>query len=305
MSKNKTIKLVVILGPTASGKSKLAIKLAKEFKGEIISVDSRQIYKGLEIGSGAVTKKERQNIPHHLIGFLNPQKTYSAEQFRKKAIAIIKRIDKDNKVPFLVGGTGFWLETVTNNLQFPKAKPNQRLRKKLSEKSNRELFKMLKKLNPQRAKLIDKNNPRRLIRAIEIALTNPHNFANQLNKEPDRFQCLFLGVKKSQEKLKTDIARRFNGWLRKGFLKEVQKLIESRISKQRFKELGLHYWFGYLYLNKKISYPEFVIKSISSIWKYAKRQMTWFKKYPQNSPVHWVENYKEAKQHVQRFLRAE
>jgi tRNA dimethylallyltransferase len=294
---NKEIRLVIILGPTASGKSGLAVKLAKKFNGEIVSADSRQIYKGLEIGSGAVTKKQKQNVPHYFLSFKNPKFSFSAEEFKKLAQKRIKKTVKKDKIPFLVGGTGFYIDAVAKNLIFPKTRQDKKLRQELQKKTVAVLFSILKKLDPQRIKIIDKNNPRRLIRAIEIA--------KQLGKVPKLksgkqiFNCLYLGIKKDSQKLKKDIEKRFYQWLKSGFLKEVEKLIKSKLPEKRFKEIGLHYWFAYLYLSGFITKKEFEQNSLNSNKQYAKKQMTWFKK---NKQIHWISNQKQAEKQIKNFL---
>jgi tRNA dimethylallyltransferase len=168
---NKTQKLIVILGPTASGKTGMSIKLAKKFNGEIVSADSRQVYKGLDIGSGKVTKKEMQGVPHHLLDVANPKNRFSASQYQKLANKAVVKIQNKNKLPFLVGGTGFYIQSIVDNIVLPEVKPNWALRAKLEKKSNEELFLMLEKLDPVRAQNIDKQNPRRLLRALEIVIT--------------------------------------------------------------------------------------------------------------------------------------
>ena len=162
-------KLIVVLGPTASGKTDLSIKLAKKLGGEIVSADSRQIYKGMDIGTGKVTKKEMRGIPHHLLDVASPRARFSAAHYQKMALKAIGKTYKRGKIPFLVGGTGFYIQAVTEGLVLPEVKPDWKLRKKLEKKSNKELFLMLLKLDKKRAKAIDRDNPRRLIRAIEIA----------------------------------------------------------------------------------------------------------------------------------------
>ncbi len=164
-------KLIVILGPTASGKSDLVVKLAKKFGGEIISADSRQVYKGLNIGSGKITKKEMQGVPHYLLDVANPKRRFTVAQYQKLAFKKIKEIQRRGNIPFLVGGTGFYIQSIVDRIVIPEVKPNWKLRKNLAQKTTDELFLMLKKLDSDRAKNIDAKNPRRLIRAIEIALS--------------------------------------------------------------------------------------------------------------------------------------
>ena len=151
-------KLIVILGPTSSGKSALGIALAKKFKGEIISADSRQVYKGMDLGTGKVTKKEQRLVPHHLLNIANPKRKFTVSQFKTLADKAIKQIQRKNKLPFLVGGSAFYIYAVIDDLTIPEVKPNVKLRKELEKKTTKELFSMLNKLDPHRAKLIDKNN---------------------------------------------------------------------------------------------------------------------------------------------------
>src|SRR3989338_8024568 len=162
-------KIIVILGPTASGKSALGVKLAKKINGEIISADSRQVYKGLDIGSGKITKKEMRGVPHHCIDIVSPKKIFTVVDFKKCADKAIEKNFAKNKTPIIVGGTGLYIQAIVDNIVLPEVKPNWKLRKELEKKTTEEMFKMLKKLDPERAKNIDAKNPRRLIRAIEIA----------------------------------------------------------------------------------------------------------------------------------------
>ena len=162
-------KIVVILGQTATGKSEIAIKLAKKFGGEIISADSRQIYKGLNIGSGKVTKKEMSDVPHHILSIVSPKKTFSVAEWQEKTKKIIVEIDSRGKLPIICGGTGFYIQSIVENVALPEVPPNKKLREKLENKTAGELVKILKKLDQKILKTIDTKNPVRLIRAIEIA----------------------------------------------------------------------------------------------------------------------------------------
>ncbi|HDO23680.1 MAG TPA: tRNA (adenosine(37)-N6)-dimethylallyltransferase MiaA, partial [bacterium] len=167
-------KVIVILGPTASGKSEMAVKLAKKFNGEIISADSRQVYRGMDIGTGKITQKEMRGIPHHLLDVASPKKVFTVIDFKKRAEKAIKDIIKRGKISIICGGTGFYIQAITGGISIPEVKPNWKLRKQLEKKNAEQLFKMLKKLDPKRSKTIDAKNPRRLIRAIELAQSLGH-----------------------------------------------------------------------------------------------------------------------------------
>jgi tRNA dimethylallyltransferase len=290
-------KIIVIVGPTASGKTSLSIKLAKKFNGEIISADSRQVYKGMNLGTGKVTKEEMQGIKHYLIDIISPKKTLTVVQYVKKAKAAIKKIISKNKIPIIVGGTGFYVDALVFDYKFPEVSPNLKLRKVLEKKSTQELFKMLKKIDPQRAKNIDPNNKVRLIRAIEIA--------QKLGKVPElkkelKYNPLFIGIKISKEKLKEKIKKRLIKRLKQGMIKEVEKLKKQGLSWRKLENFGLEYRYIAYYLQNKISYNQMLNQLEKAILNYAKRQMTWFKK---NKNINWILNYNEAQKLVKEFLK--
>ncbi|MGC9046872.1 MAG: tRNA (adenosine(37)-N6)-dimethylallyltransferase MiaA [Minisyncoccia bacterium] len=210
-------KLIVIVGPHASGKSLLAVKLAKLFNGEVISADSRQIYKHLNIGSGKITKNEMQNIPHHLISIASPRKTFNVTQYQKLALKTIKKIWHKNKIPILCGGTGFYIKAVIDGIIFPPVKPNIKLRKQLQQKSTQELYQLLKKINKKRAQNIDKNNKVRLIRAIEI--TKTLGTIPPLKQKPLNANILMLGLQKNKKTLYQLAAQRLNKNFKNGLIK--------------------------------------------------------------------------------------
>jgi len=317
-------KLIVILGPTASGKSDLAVKLAlllgseqakKKFgiKGaEIVSADSRQVYKGMDIGTGKITKKEMQGIPHHLLDVASPKRRFTVVQFVKKAKEAIKKIYKKNKIPIVCGGTAFYIYALTDGLIIPEVKPDWKLRKKLEKLSPEKLYQKLKKLDPQRAKTIEKNNKRRLIRALEIVIKTKKPVP-KLKRKPE-FNCLFIGIKHGKIKLKSLIHKRLKKRLKQGMINEVKKLKKTGLSWKRLEEFGLEYKWVSLYLQDKIDYKQMVERLENDICNFAKRQMTWFKKLarqqsePQeivsgNKKIHWVKNFNQAKKLVMDFLK--
>lgn len=308
MRKNKP-KIIAIVGPNASGKSEIAVKLAlrlsseqakKKFEingAEIISADSRQVYRGMDIGTGKITKKEMQGIPHHLLDVASPKRTFSVVQYKKLAEKAIEKILKKNKVPILCGGTGFYIQAVIDNLQFPEVKPDWKLRKKLEKKSNEELFKILKKLDPERAKTIDKNNPRRLIRAIEI-VKKTGKPVSKIKKAP-KYNALIIGIRKEKEELKKLIEKRLKKRLKQGMIKEVEKLHSSGISWKKLESFGLEYRWIAKYLQKKIGYKEMIEKLQKEIEDYARRQMTWFGR---DKKIKWVKSQKEAEKLIKSFL---
>lgn len=289
-------KIIVILGQTATGKTGLSIELAKKYQGEVVSADSRQVYKGLDLGSGKVTKKEARGVPHYLIDVANPKRKFSVAQFQKQAFDSIDKIIKDDKTPFLVGGSAFYLYSVIKGWQFPKTERNEQLRKSLEKKTKEQLFSLLKRLDLKRAKTIEKDNKRRLIRAIEIA--------KQLGKVPKiakkpKYDCLILGLKTPNEELKTLIKTRLLKRMKQGMTAEVKNLRESGLSWKRLESFGLEYKWLSLYLQNKIGKQEMLEKLATDIYRFAKRQMTWFKK---DNSIHWLPNNKKERLQQARTL---
>lgn len=277
----KKLPLIIVAGPTSAGKTSYSIKLARQLakKGvttEIISADSRQVYKGLDLLSGKVTKREMKKVPHHMIDVADPKRVFSVQQFQKMATKKIADIHKRGNTPILVGGTGFYIDAVVYGTMFPEVKPNANLRKTLAKLSTGELFTKLKNLDPVRAKEIDSNNPVRLIRAIEIATA--------LGKVPkvkyvQRYETKWIMLDLPDEELKKNIRTRLLARMRAGMIAEAKKLHKSGVSWKRMEDLGLESRYLALYLQNKISKKETLSELETGIWHYAKRQRTWFRKY--------------------------
>lgn len=289
-------KLIVILGPTASGKTELAIKLAKKFNGEIVSADSRQIYKEMNIGTAKPTKKERKEVVHHLIDIIRPNEDFSVALYKKLASEKIKEVQKRKKLPFLVGGTGLYISAIVDNLDFPRVPPNKELRKKLEKKSLDELLKIYKKLDPEGAKYIDKNNKRRLIRAIEACKATGKSFWKMRKKKKPLFDILEIGIKR--DNLEKKLERRTKEMIKKGLEKEAKRLFKKYGDIPSLETIGYQEWKEYF--QGKIKKEEVIQKIILHTRQYAKRQMTWFKK---DKRIHWIKNIKEAEKLVKEFLK--
>ena len=299
MVKSFKNKIIVILGPTASGKTDLSIRLAKKFDGQIVSADSRQVYKGMDIGSGKVTKKEMSGVPHHLLDVANPKRKFTIAQYQRIALKKIKEIQRLKKLPILVGGTGFYIQSIVDGIVIPEVKPNWALRKKLELKPLPELVKQLAKLDPVRTANIDQNNPRRVIRALEIAMELKGPVPTLGRKEPI-FNVLQIGILNSPEEIKANIQKRLFKRLKNNTMINEVKKLRKALSWKRLEEFGLEYRFVAQYLQNKITKEEMVNKIQMESQHYAKRQMTWFKR---DKKIHWVKNYKEAESLTKTFVK--
>ena len=290
-------KIIVILGPTSAGKSAVAIRLAKKFDGEVVSVDSRQIYRGMDIGTGKVTKEETEGIPHWMLDIVSPRTNFSAAQFKKKADKAIADILKRGKLPILCGGTGFWIKSIVDNVTYPEVKPDWELRKKLEQKEIAELIHELQKLDPRRAKNIDAKNKVRLIRAIEICQT-----IGQVPEEisDPQYQALQIGVSVPKTKLHAKIKKRLDDRWRDGMLAEVERLHQEGLSYKKIQSFGLGYFWIPEYLNGRITLEELYEKVYLAEKDYAKRQMTWFAK---DKRILWLEKYQDMEKEVREFIK--
>ncbi len=285
----KLPKIVVIVGPTASGKSDLAVLLAKELNGEVISADSRQVYRGMDIGTGKITKSEMQKIPHHLLDVASPTRVFGVAQYKRRAELAINDILNRGKLPIICGGTGFYIQALVDGLILPDVKADQKLRKKLSQVSTNELFLILKKLDPKRANNIDSKNSVRLIRAIEIAMSLGK--VPQLKNE-SKYTPLFIGLNVREQTLHERISLRLMKRMRRGMVSEVKHMIENGVSVKRMEELGLEYRFISRFLNKEMSKAQMLKDLETAIRQYAKRQYTWFRR---DKRIQWIDYSDRAK----------
>lgn len=276
-------KIIVIVGPTASGKTSLSIKIAKEFGGEIISADSRQVYQGLNIGTGKVSPEEMQGVPHHMLDVVDPLEMYTAHDFVRDGRVAIDTILSQNKLPIIVGGTFLYVDALLGTVSTPEVPPNPELRNHLETQSCERLFALLTEKDPERAATIDTANKRRLIRALEIieALGVVPKTKNELH-----YNALTFGVTISKEALHENIIKRLDDRLSRGMIEEVQTLHQNGLSYERLKELGIEYQYIGEFLQEKISHEEMRTQIITKSMQYAKRQMTWLKR---KENITWVE----------------
>jgi len=326
---NKKDKIIVILGPTASGKTGLGVKLAQKFNGEIISADSRQVYKGMDIGTGkdlaeywvkvkkgsageaglprsgyAGARNDKIKIPHHLIDVVDPKAEFSLVKFKKKAEEAIKDILKRNRVPIVVGGTGLYLQALVDNYNLSPVGPDKKLRNKLERKNNQELLKMLNKINSEFTNKLhesDQKNKRRLIRYIEIL------GSQQLSKDgttKSDYEFLLIGLTWPREVIRERIDKRLIDRLEKEkMVEEVERLQKEGVSWKRLIDFGLEYKYIALYLQGKLKYDEMVEKLSIVIKRFAKKQMTWFRRWQkQGRKIFWIKSRGEAEKLVKKFL---
>ncbi|MDP2641237.1 MAG: tRNA (adenosine(37)-N6)-dimethylallyltransferase MiaA [Candidatus Yanofskybacteria bacterium] len=293
--------LVALVGPTASGKSELGVELALEFGGEIISADSRQVYKGMDLGAGKITKQEMRGVPHHLLDVASPKRKFTVAQYQKLALKAIAGIQKRGKLPLLVGGSPLYVYAVTDGIFFPEVKPDPKLRKELEQYSAEELYEKLQKLDPARAATIERKNPRRLVRALEIVIKTRQPVPS-FQKSSLCYPVFFLGIKRSKEELSLRIGKRLQKRLKQGMLKEIQKLHDDHISWERLEDFGLEYRFGALFLQGKISKQEMTERIQKGSENLIRHQMTWFKR---DSRIHWISSLREARRLISLFLTEE
>lgn len=279
---NSPKKVIVIVGPTSSGKTAYAIELARKINGEVISADSRQVYKGLDIGTGKVTKREMKGVPHHLLDVASLKKVFTAHDFVKLGRKAIDDIISRGKTPIICGGTGFYIDALLGRISLPEVPVNKKLRSRLEKKTAVELFAILKKLDSRRAREIDPHNPVRLVRAIEIA--------KSLGKVPEYtgfvnpYIVEWIGLKPDDVTLRKKIHRRLLARMKSGMVREAQCLHKQGLSFKRMESLGLEYrWLARL-LQNKIDKKTMLGELEKDIWHYARRQLTYWRR---NREIRW------------------
>ncbi|MSU75044.1 MAG: tRNA (adenosine(37)-N6)-dimethylallyltransferase MiaA [Candidatus Magasanikbacteria bacterium] len=309
--KNHLPKLVVILGPTASGKTDLAISLARKFNGEIISADSRQIFKKMDIGTAKPAGEWQtvggraiyvvEGIPHYGMDMVDPGYEMSVAEFKALACAAIQDITARGKIPFLVGGTGLYIWAVVDNLDMPKIAPNKKLRRSLEEKPLSDLRALLTSLDPEAAKFVDMNNPRRVTRALEVNILSGESFVHQRRMAAPLVNTLQIGLAWEKNELIARLEGRVDEQIRRGLVRETEILMKQcydwnlpSMSSIGYKQIG-SYWRGECTLEDAIV----IIKTETR--RYAKRQLTWFKR---DQRINWItdEFVTAAEKLVKNFL---
>ena len=273
-------KLIVIMGTNASGKSGLGVELALRYGGEVVSADSRQVFRGLDLGSGKITPEETKGVPHHLIDVCDPGDFFSMADFQRLAYEAIDGILARGKIPFLVGGTGLYVDSVIDGYELSDIEPDLDLRAHLETFETPALYEMLKEKLPDTD--IDPKNRNRVMRALErLAADDYHP-----GRRNPRYETLKLGVTWPREILKARIDERLERRLNQGMVEEVKGLMDAGVSRSFLMKLGLEYRYLTRYLSGEISYDQMVLELGNAIKKFAKRQMTWFRR---EENLHWLD----------------
>jgi len=277
-------KVLVILGPTSSGKSALAVELARKFGGEVISADSRQVYRGLDIGTGKITKREMNGVPHHLLDEASPHRIFTADDFVNRARTAVRDVLKRGKLPIVAGGTGFYIDALVGRIVLPNVPPNKKLRVRLEKKSAAQLYALLKKKDPRRAKAIEPHHKRRLIRALEIAAA--FGSVPMMEIVSPSFDVLWVGITLQSKVLEQKIRARLLARMKRGMVAEAKRLHAGGLSYKRMEELGLEYRSLARLLQGAIARKQMVEELDRATRKYAMRQMRYWKR---NKDIRWFE----------------
>ena len=287
-------KLIVIEGTNASGKSSLGVQLAARFGGEIISADSRQVFSRLDLGSGKITREEMNGVPHHLLDVRKPGEFFSMADFQRLAYEAIDNILSRGKLPFLVGGTGLYVDAVADGYELSDKAPDHSLRAHLETFETPELYEMLKQKLPDTD--IDPKNRHRVMRTLEKLEADDYRPAG---KSP-RYELLKLGVTWHREILKQRIDERLERRLQDGMVEEVKTLLDEGVSEEFMVKLGLEYKYLTWYLTGKIGYEQMKEELAAAIKKFAKRQMTWFRRDPR---IHWLDMANDPQAEAEKLIR--
>ena len=297
----QTAPVIVILGPTASGKSAFAVELARKIGGEVISADSRQVYKGLDIGTGKITKREMKGVPHHLLDIASPRRVYTASDFVRDGQAAIADIQSRGKVAILCGGTGFYIDALLGRISLPQVPANKSLRSRLQKKSAPELFALLQKKDPKRAAQMDtpseRNNKVRLIRALEVSKKYQGlTLISSGGVGPRIITAQWIGIARPQENINSRIAIRLKRRLKAGMVSEARRLHAAGLSYKRMESLGLEYRSLSRFLQGTITRSQLESELLHDICAYSKRQITYWKR---NDAIRWLSAPVTASQAIQ------
>lgn len=284
---------IIIAGPTASGKTKISIELAKRLNGEIVNADSMQVYKDLNIGTAKATTTEMENIPHHMLDVVNMFEDFTVSDYKNMAMPIIKDIISRNKTPIIVGGTGFYINSLLFNMDYGNSSKDDTIRERYEnlakEYGNEYVYSILKSIDEDTAKKLHANDLKRVIRAIEIFETTGNKksaMQNTMQTFETGLNPLIIGLNMDREKLYSRINQRVDIMIKDGLIEEVKNLVNNGLNDSYQSMSGIGYKEIYSFLNNQISKEEAIELIKKNTRNYAKRQITWFKKVP---TLNWVD----------------
>lgn len=304
-------KLIAIVGPTASGKSGLAILLARKYNGELVCADSRQLYRGMTIGTakdpgdwqdveGERKYVLKEGVVEHLVDMLEPNMPFSVAEYQKIAFEVIDDIIARGKLPILVGGTGLYIQSVIDNLQFPDVAPNQQIRDNLNKRSIPELIRMYQSCDPMGAASIDEHNKRRLVRAVEVCMVTRKPYSELKKQGDSKYEVLQIGLDHFREALYQRINTRTLQMMKKGLVGEVEDLIKNGVSPISSAMTGIGYRQVVDYLQGDVDQEEMVEDIQKESRRLAKRQLSWFKR---DARIKWIKENEEAIKIADEFLK--
>ncbi|MFC2012205.1 tRNA (adenosine(37)-N6)-dimethylallyltransferase MiaA [Chloroflexota bacterium] len=275
------IRLVTILGPTATGKSRLALRLAQQFNGEIVSADSRQVYRRMDISTAKPRRQDMVLVPHHLIDIINSDEDFSLAQYQKLAFKSIEDIRKRNKLPFLVGGSGLYIWAVLEGWQIPQIAPDPEFRRRLENRAARgeaeELYQELQEIDPVAAQRIDRKNTRRIIRALEVTTHADTPISRLQGKKPPPFNTLIIGLTTDRKELYNRIDLRVDGMVKQGLLEEVNKLVDLGYDFSLPAMSGIGYRQTGMFLRSEMDMESAIQQIKTETHRFVRRQYNWFK----------------------------